>query len=296
MSQLVIMAAGAGSRFGGPKQLEPIGPGGERLFDYAVFDAVRAGFTRVVFVVRDELAAAFDPVAAAIRSGLGVDTCVVVQQLDDLPGGRRPGTRVRPWGTGHAVLAARDLVDAPFAVINADDFYGRKAYERAAAATGGAGAAGVTTVVAMRLADTLSPHGPVTRAVCALDGLRVVRLDEVRDTHREPAGVVGTAGGERRQLSGDELVSMNFWVFPTGLLQRLLYDFESFLDARAEDDDAEFLLPEAVSAIARRGETHVEAVPVPGPWYGLTHASDRAGVAAGLRALADRGDYPIPLW
>ena len=296
MSLLVVMAAGSGSRFGGPKQLEPLGPNGERLFDYAVFDAVRAGFTRVVFVVRDELARTFESIADHMRSQLGVETGVAVQKLADLPGARKSGTRVKPWGTGHAVLAARDHLDEPFAVINADDFYGRDAFARAAEATRRAGEAGVTTVVGMRLGDTLSAHGSVTRAVCALEGARVVRLEEVRDIRRDQDAVVGTSAGARRLLTGDELVSMNFWVFPAEMPRHLSSDFESFLDRSGHDQDAEFLLPEAVNAMARRGQAHVEAVQAPGPWYGLTHASDRANVAAGLRALADRGEYPMPLW
>ena len=296
MPLLLIMAAGAGSRFGGPKQLEPLGPDGERLFDYAVFDAVRAGFPRVVFVVRDELAGTFESIADGMRSRLGVETAVAVQRLIDLPGGRRPGARVKPWGTGHAVLAAQDHLDVPFAVINADDFYGRDAYVHAAAASRRAGEAGVTTVIGMRLRDTLSAHGSVTRAVCALNGARVERLEEVREIRQDQEAVVGTSAGARRLLTGDELVSMNFWVFPPAMPRQLISDFESFLDRSGNDETAEFLLPEAVSAIARRGEAHVEAVQAPGPWYGLTHASDRAHVAAGLRALADRGDYPRPLW
>ena len=293
---LIIMAAGAGSRFCGPKQLEPLGPHGERLFDYAVFDAARAGFTRVVFVVRDDREREFRAIGDGLARRANVDTRVVVQRLDDLPDGRRPGARDKPWGTGHAVLAAHAAIAGPFAVINADDFYGPEAYRIAAAASERAVADGTTTVVAMRLADTLSPHGSVTRGVCALDGARVVALDEVHDITRAGAGFIGTVAGRRRVLTGDELVSMNFWVCPPAMCRDLRIEFEAFLDAKGDDPGEEFRLPEAISALAARHAAHVDAVQAPGPWFGLTHAGDRDIVARGLRRLAEQGRYPVPLW
>jgi UTP-glucose-1-phosphate uridylyltransferase len=296
MLSLIVLAAGAGSRFGGPKQLEPLGPHGERLFEYALFDAARAGFRRVVFVVRDELERDFHELGDRWRGRLRLDTRVAVQRLGDLPDGRRPGARTKPWGTGHAVLAARGAIDGPFAVINADDFYGPEAYRLAAAASAHAMADGTTTVVAMRLADTLSAHGPVTRAVCALDGARVAALDEVHDITREGAALAGRDANGRRVLTGEELVSMNFWVCPPAMVVDLRSGFEAFLNDRGEDGSEEFRLPEAISALAARGAARVAAVHAPGPWFGLTHAADRETVAGGLRRLADLGWYPTPLW
>jgi NDP-sugar pyrophosphorylase family protein len=290
------MAAGAGSRYGGPKQLAPLGPSGERLFDYSVFDAVRSGFRHIVFVVREELAAEFQSIADGLAAHIPFDPHVVVQRLEDLPDGFRPGRRDKPWGTAHAVLAARSAIDGPFAVVNADDFYGAGAYRLAADAAHLAAAGGITTVVAMRLADTLSAHGPVTRAICAMNGSRVTGLDEVHDIARDGANLAGVHSGRRRLFTGDELVSMNFWVCPPALLPQLQSAFASFLIDHVEDADAEFRLPEAIGELARRGEVELRAVHAPGPWFGLTHAGDRPAVVEALRRLSEDGIYPVPLW
>ncbi|HYN07986.1 MAG TPA: hypothetical protein VES67_11395 [Vicinamibacterales bacterium] len=290
------MAAGAGSRYGGPKQVAALGPTGERLFDYAVFDAVRSGFDRIVFVVRDELANEFRSIAAGLAPHIAFDPHVVVQRLDDLPHGFRTGGRAKPWGTAHAVLTAQPAIDGSFAVVNADDFYGPEAYRLAADAGRLAEARGITTVIAMRLADTLSPHGPVTRAVCAVEGSRVTGLEEVHDIARDGADLAGTHLGRRRPLTGRELVSMNFWVCPKALLPQLQAGFESFLEDHGQDATAEFRLPEAISDLADRGAAQVQAVHAPGPWFGLTHTDDRPAVVAGLREMSVRGIYPTPLW
>jgi NDP-sugar pyrophosphorylase family protein len=289
---LVVMAAGAGSRYGGPKQLEALGPAGERLFDYAVFDAVRAGFSRAVFIVRPELEREFRAIAGA----LPLDPHVAVQRLADVPSGHWPVERDKPWGTAHAVLAARDVIDGAFAVINADDFYGLDAYRLAVEAGQLADEQGVTTVVAMRLSDTLSPHGPVTRAVCDLDGNRVIGLDEVHDIARTGADLIGTHHGRPRVLTGRELVSMNFWVCPRAMVPNLQHELEVFLDASGADPAAEFRLPEAIAAVVARGAGDIQALKAPGPWFGLTHPADREAVVAGLDRLAKEGSYPAPLW
>ena len=290
------MAAGAGSRFGGPKQLAPVGPQGERLFDYAIFDAGRCGFGRVVFVVRDEYEPEFQAIAAALASRVPVSIQVVVQRVADLPAAFAPAGRTKPWGTGHAVLAARALLDASFAIINADDFYGREAYRLAADACGVAEREGATTVIAMRLADTLSPYGPVTRAVCVTSGTRLVALEEIHDIAGAGTDLTGTYLGRRRALAGDELVSMNFWVCPASIVRPLEAEFASFLAAHAGDAEAEFRLPDAMSALAARHVTELRAIRTPGPWFGLTHAEDVAATTAGLRQLSAHGVYPAPLW
>jgi NDP-sugar pyrophosphorylase family protein len=293
---LVVMAAGAGSRFGGPKQLAPVGPHGERLLEYAVFDASRCGFGRVVFVVRGEHEREFQAIAAALASRVPVEFQAVVQRNDDLPAGFEPGARTKPWGTGHALLAARAALDASFAIINADDFYGSDAYRLAVDACGIAEREGATTAIAMRLADTLSPYGPVTRAICTIDGTRLVALEEIRDIAPAGAELIGAHLGRRRSLTGDELVSMNFWVCPASIVRPFETEFESFLTDHARDTEAEFLLPEAMSVLAARGATHLRAVRSRGPWFGLTHAEDLAATAAGLRQLSAEGVYPTPLW
>ncbi len=293
---LVIMAAGAGSRYGGPKQLAALGPNGERLFDYAVFDAVRSGFARVVFVVREPLEREFQSIADDLATHLPSPPRVVVQRLDDLPAGHVPAQRLKPWGTGHAVLAARDELDGPFAVVNADDFYGPHAYQLSVTAGRLGADRGLTTIIGMRLADTLSENGPVTRAVCAVNDGRVTSLDEVHDIVRHNGELVGSVDGRSRVLTGEELVSMNFWVCPPSMVANLQAGFEAFLRDASQDNDAEFRLPEAISALAARGGAAIQAVHAAGPWFGLTHAEDRSTVAAGLRRLAEQGAYPTPLW
>jgi|SoiMethySBSTD1v2_1073268.scaffolds.fasta_scaffold19328_2 NDP-sugar pyrophosphorylase family protein len=290
------MAAGAGSRYGGPKQLAPVGAQGERLFEYAIFDASRTGFGRVVFVVRAEHEREFQAIAATLASHARIDFAVVVQRIDDLPGAFRSLQRVKAWGTGHALLSARAVLDAPFAIINADDFYGPDAYRLAAHAAATAAAEGATTVVAMRLGDTLSAHGPVTRAVCTMDGTRVIALEEIDGIARAGASIAGTHQGRRRQLTGDELVSMNFWVCPPSIVRALETEFESFLAGHARDPAAEFRLPDVMSVLAARGVAELRAVRSGGPWFGLTHAEDLPAAVAGLQTLAKQGVYPAPLW
>jgi NDP-sugar pyrophosphorylase family protein len=288
------MAAGIGSRFrDGVKQLAEVGPRGERLLDFAIFDARRAGFGRVVFIVRDEHEEEFRALGHRMR--LGSDALIAVQRLDDLPAGLAPGARTKPWGTGQAVLAARAHLDGPFTVVNADDFYGTDAY-RAAADACVAAKGGITTIVGMRLDRTLSPHGAVTRGVCDTEGDRVVRLEEVQEIARHEGLIAGKSGSRRREFSGREIVSMNFWVFPAGMVDHLHRHFGKFLENEGTDHNAEFRLPDTVNALIESGDAHVRAVDTPGPWFGLTFADDRPEVVAGLADLTRRGTYPSPLW
>lgn len=289
---LVIMAAGAGSRFGGPKQLEPVGPSGERLFEYALFDARRAGFDRAVIVVREELRAEFADVLATGSQGL--DVRLADQRLDDLPSGHAPEHRVKPWGTTHAVLAARQQIGGPFAVANADDFYGPGTYAQASAVM--AGHETLTTVVAMRLDRTLSTNGSVTRGICDVSGDRVTRIDEVREVMHRDGKITGRGRAGWKTFSGGELASMNAWVFPHEMLRTLEGRFRAFLETHDRTADGESMLPEAVNDLIAQTSLPVGIVEAPGPWFGLTHAADRPLVEDGLRTLTSEGVYPSPLW
>jgi hypothetical protein len=220
---------------------------------------------------------------------------VAIQRLDDLPAGFAPGPRSKPWGTGQAVLAAQGHLDGPFTVVNADDFYGIDAY-RAAADACTAAKSGITTIVGMRLDRTLSPHGAVTRGVCETEGDRVVRLEEVQEIARMDGRIAGKAGGRPRAFSGREIVSMNFWVFPAGMVKHLDRHFKAFLANEGADHSAEFRLPDTVNALITSGDARVQAVDTPGPWFGLTFAADRPEVVSGLADLTKRGVYPSPLW
>jgi UTP-glucose-1-phosphate uridylyltransferase len=288
------MAAGVGSRFGGPKQTMPIGPAGEWLLEFGIFDARRAGFGRVVLVIRDELAETFEQRLEAIAPDL--DVALVSQRVDDLPAGVSAGARTKPWGTGHAVLSVRNSIESSFAIMNADDFYGTRAFELAADACARAARTGAATVVGMRLDRTLSPHGPVTRGWCQIAGDRVLRIEEVMDIERGDSALSGAGREGRLVFDGDEMVSMNFWVFPQSIFASLSAKFDAFLARAGQDPSAEFLLPEVVNDLIADGALNLGGVEAPGPWFGLTHREDHPGVAAGLAALVGAGIYPSPLW
>lgn len=288
------MAAGLGSRYRGAKQIDTVGPRGETLVEYAVFDARRAGFGRVVFIIRPEL----EPAIAALagRMPQDLDVACVHQTIGQVPAWFTGPDRRKPWGTTHAVLAARDAVTGPFAVINADDFYGARAYELAAEACRTAKADGTCAVIGLPVARTLSAHGPVTRGVCVTEGRRLVWLDEVRDIRRTPDGITGTFPDGVRRLTGHEIASMNFWVFTPAVFAGFQDLFEVFLRERARDPTAEAALPESVNALIQAGRARVDVIEAPGPWFGMTHREDRPAVLAGLLALTRDGVYPEPLW
>lgn len=291
------MAAGLASRYGSSKQLDEVGPKGELLLEYSIFDARRAGFTRVVFVIRKEIEAAMREFAKRLPADLEVS--FAIQDLSQVPSWFSvPPIRTKPWGTVHAVLAARHLIDGPFAVLNADDFYGPEAFARARAACDEAAAAGVASAVLFPVSATLSPHGSVIRGICNVNDGYLVQLDEVRDIKREDGdgALRGHVDHVVRTLTGAELASMNFWVFPPSAITALAEEFESFLRAYGTEEKSESILPEAVSALMRGGTMRVRALSAPGPWFGLTHQADRDSVRAGLKQLTKDGVYPSPLW
>ena len=297
---LVGLAAGMGSRFGGPKQLEPLGPGGETMLDFAIHDALGAGFDRVVLVIQPAMHDVFARgVVERWRSRVPVQ--LVHQELDALPAGMAlPASRRKPWGTGQAVLATAPAVNGSFAVVNGDDFYGREAYKALAAFFGAplGGAVPVHAVVGFRLAETLSEAGSVNRALLQVtsDGW-LSRIEEVVGI--EAAGHDGRVrkdGGETRLIPGSAPVSMNMWGFAPDVFATLADAFVSFLEHHAGDEKAEFLLPTHVEELVQSGRARVRVLPGKGPWCGITHREDRARVADALRAHVERGEYPRPLW
>ncbi|HEX9670107.1 MAG TPA: NTP transferase domain-containing protein [Thermoanaerobaculia bacterium] len=284
--ELVIMAAGMGSRFGGAKQVAPVGPGGELVLDYSVWDAARAGVERVVFVLRRDMEEEFHAFHGSRYAGR-LDVAYAFQELD----GRR-----KPWGTAHAVLAARPRIGGPFMVVNADDFYGAEAFTRMADFL--RRESGDYAMVGYELGKTLSPHGRVARGVCAVnpDGtLRAV----VEHTAIEPAEggarAVEPGGGEVR-FTGREPVSMNFWGFRPDLFPRLEERFARFLAERGDDPEAELYIPSVVDELIRAGQARVRVLPSSDRWFGMTYPEDRDEVVARIRELVARGDYPEELW
>lgn len=295
---LVVLAAGLGSRFGGPKQLATLGPGGSTLMDYGLFDGWRAGFRRAVFVIRPELAPVFEQTTGQRYAGR-LDVSVAYQRIDALPEGRRPPTgRERPWGTTHAVLAAAPFLTGPFAVLNADDFYGREAFVTLADFLAGAAHAPAEhAVIGYRLSATASPAGGVNRALLATDEAGRLRdITELREVRADgPGWFVGQGGSGAQRVPSDALVSMNLWGFRPTILAPLRSAFTTFLDA-GRGAQAESYLPDAVGEAMKSGAARVRVLPTASAWCGVTHAADREWVEGRLQALVDAGDYPEQPW
>jgi dTDP-glucose pyrophosphorylase len=296
---LVVLAAGIGSRYGGPKQIDRVGPGGATLLDYAAFDARRAGFDRVVLVVREGMEAEMreavgDRIARHVSLGYAV-------QGDSLPAGFAPPEgRTKPWGTGHAALAAAPLLDGPFAVVNADDFYGAGSYRALAGhlRRPQRGPVPEFAIVGFPLATTLSPDGPVSRGVCTVDAdgflvsiREVLKVEPDGDDARE----IDEAGRARR-IPGTTPVSLNFWGFGPALLPALEEGFRRFLEESARSARAEYFLLSAVQSLVDRGAAKVRVLGGGGPWGGLTYPGDRPRLVALVESLTARGEYPRDLW
>ena len=303
---LVILAAGMGSRFGGLKQVQPVGPNGELIIEYSAFDALRAGgeagpgFGRVVLVIRKDTEADF-------RASIGrrlesrMDVSYVNQEVDTLPVGYpSPAGRIKPWGTGHAVLVAREAVRGPFAVINADDFYGASAYRNMAAhfAHTGAAAGSACAMVGYPLRQTLSEHGSVSRGLCAIDERgRLQRITEITKIDKTGAGArYSDAIGVTHALTGEEIVSMNFWGFTPAIFPQLERLFGVFLAEKQVDLKSEFYLPTALSMLNARGEADVAMLRSVDSWFGLTYREDIDASRAAIGTLIAAGKYPSPLW
>jgi len=295
---LVVLAAGMGSRYGGLKQLEAVGPSGETLMDYSLFDALRAGFTRTVFVIRPDMEEVFHAWAAG-RFGARMAIATAHQRLEDLPGGAAiPAGRKKPWGTAHAVLAAAGAVHGPFAVVNADDFYGRPAYEAAARALREAPAGTPATwgLVGYRLADTLSEAGGVNRGVCRADGQGwLTGIEEVIGLVRRDATIVGRAGGCQASFGDDDPVSMNFWTFTPAFFDDVRAAFADFVRSADLEKD-EMLIPAVVQNAIHADRARVRVLASGARWIGMTYPADRPLVETELRALVAAGGYPAKLW
>jgi NDP-sugar pyrophosphorylase family protein len=294
---LVVLAAGLSTRYGGSKQLEPVGPDGEALLDYAVFDALSAGFGEIVLVVsasnEEDLVRRFRD-----RFGIAVPLRTVVQGTGRMASGLRPPARVKPWGTGHAVLCLEGQVTGPFAVANADDFYGRSAYRSLVSHLLSPERAGEQCVVGYRVDATLSEHGGVSRAVLETDDEgRLVSIEEVLGLERAGDGTIlgQTTKGASRVLAGDERVSMNLWGLTPDLFGPLDERFGIFLGRHGDDPRAEFYLSDAVGALVVSGQLTVRVTDTDERWLGMTFPEDRGSVRAGIRSLVETGEYPPSL-
>ena len=300
---LVVMAAGMGSRYGGLKQIDPVGPCGEAILDYSLYDARRAGFSTVVFIIKHEIEAEFKRTVGARAGKAGLEVHYAFQQLDMLPEGFAvPEGRVKPWDTAHAVLSAAGCIDAPFAVINADDYYGvdcfRLAYEALCKLQDDEKARYV--MVGYQLRNTLTDNGHVSRGVCTVDGEGY--LTDIHERTHIIKTVDGALYTEDEQtyhkLPEDALVSMNLWGFTPSILDALAQDFAAFLSKQVPENPlkAEFYLPAVVSRLLQDQQATVQVLPSPDKWYGVTYQADKPVVKAALLRMAEEGLYPKPLW
>jgi hypothetical protein len=290
------MAAGIGSRYGGLKQVDPVGPSGEMIIDYSVFDAIRSGFGRVVFVIRRDIEADFREVVGR-RLEDRIDTSYAFQELDALPSGYSvPSKRTKPWGTAHAVLCARDAVPGSFAAINADDFYGAGAFGEVGAHL--AGGSVDYCMAGYRLDHTLSEHGHVSRGVCEVSLGGFLEGIVERETIRSFRDGIKyeAAGGEWIPLPADAVVSMNIWGFRHDFLDHLEAAFHSFLGSRIDEPGAECYLPAVVNGLIKERRARVRVLPTDERWFGITYREDRPTVMEAIRGLVERGVYPERLW
>ena len=296
---LLVLAAGMGSRYGGLKQIDPMGPAGETLLDYSVFDALRAGFGRAVFVIRPDFEAAFRERVLARFAGR-IETALAFQTLDRLPAGfTAPPGREKPWGTTHAILCARDVVAEPFAMINADDFYGRDSFAVLGRRLATLGADSTAyCMVGFTLAGTLSEHGTVARGVCRTDERGFLAdIQELTAVGRGAGGGIrGTSPAGPVDLTGAEPVSMNMWGFTPRVFPQLEGHFREFLTAHGSELKSECYIPTSVGALVHAGRATCEVLPTTSTWFGATYAEDKAAVQASLRALVAAGEYPASLW
>ena len=297
---LVVLAAGMGSRYGGLKQVDPVGPSGEAILDYSVFDAVRAGFGKVVFVIRHDFDAEFrEKIGKKFEKMVAVDYCY--QDIADLPAPFTvPEGRAKPWGTAHATRAARTAVKEPFAVINADDFYGRDAFEKLAKFLSSPTAAeGLHfAMVGFRLDLTLSENGSVARGICdiAPDGTlravkemtKLVRVGDIAENREDEANPV--------KVPLDSRVSMNCWGFSAGLFAELEARFPKWLEANGTKEKSEWYIPFVVDELIKEGKADCHVLPTDSSWFGVTYREDKPAVEASVRRLVDAGEYPSNLF
>jgi hypothetical protein len=293
---LLVLAAGLGNRYRGLKQIDSVGPDGETIIDYSIYDALRAGFGKVVFVIRKDIEQAFkQAVGARFEKQIAVE--YVFQELDELPlGFSVPAGRTKPWGTLHAVLMAADVINGPFAVINSDDFYGSEGYRVLAQHL----QSGTTdhAMVGFVLRNTLSDFGAVSRGVCRVDDDNFLQgIGELTNIERDGVHARNTdSTGRITTLSGDEVVSMNMWGFTSQIFGQFREHFQRFLRSNGSDIESESYLPTTVNDLVLASQARVKVLRTNDSWAGVTYREDRPRVVQTIRRLIDHGNYPNRLW
>ena len=299
---LVVLAAGLGSRFaGGVKQLQQVGPGGEVIMDYSIHDAIEAGFNRVIFIIRHDIQELFDSmIGDRIRAACahkGVEVLCAYQEKTNLPGGYVcPPERVKPWGTGHALLSCKGMLHGGFAVINSDDYYGKDSYRRAIEFLDSLeeGSEGIYGLIGFRLGNTLSEHGGVTRGLCRTEDGWLTHILETRNVIKTQTGARAEVFGAVRDLDADVPVSMNMWGFTPDVLDKLEARFLEFLAEGLNEPKSEFLIPIEMGMMLSRENVRIRVLPTTSQWFGMTYAEDLPGVKAAFREMTDEGLYTTP--
>lgn len=296
---LLILAAGMGSRFGGLKQIEPVGLAGEAIIDYSIYDAIRAGFGKVVFVIRKSFAETFREKFDAKLKGK-IDVEYVFQELDNLPEGfTLPEQRTKPWGTAHAILVARNVISEPFCVINADDFYGLNAYKVIADyLKNSSDNPYLFSMVGYYLKNTLSDFGSVSRGICSVDEYsNLVQIVEARKIVKRDNTIVSIEdGGKEVSLTGNEIVSMNMWGFKPSIFETLHSKFTGFLSTEIDKPDSEMYIPSVVFDMIKEKIITTKVLEANSPWFGITYSDDKPIVVEKIRSLIASGEYPEQLF
>jgi NDP-sugar pyrophosphorylase family protein len=294
---LVILAAGMASRYGSMKQVQGFGPGNETIMDYSIYDAIRAGFGKVVFIIRknftDDFKKIFEP---KLKNRIAVD--YVFQEMDMFMNGYDvPAERTKPWGTAHAVLCVKDIVKEPFAVINADDFYGRDAFNKAHDFLVKDCSEKLYCNIGYELIKTLSEHGSVSRGVCEVDedGF-LVAINERTNIYKEGNKIAYEENGKRHEVSFASKVSMNFWCFDSSVFELGEKMFHDFLKNNISDLKSEFFIPIIGDQFIKKGLGKIKVIPTSSQWFGVTYKEDAPGVERSLNNLIQKGEYPEKLW
>lgn len=291
---LLLMAAGKGSRYGKLKQFDGLGPNEEFLMEFSIFDAINEGFDHIV-VITQKSNVEFLQEHLTERLPKQVKVDVLAQELTDLPEGLKvDADRTKPWGTAHAVWTARNVISNPFVVINADDYYGKTAYARAASFIAQADNNNKFGLVAYTLKDTLSDFGSVSRGVCQQEGSRLVSVEERIKIEDQHGTIIDTDSGI--QFTGEELVSMNFWVCSPVIFDQIEQDLREFIETAENLEKGEVYLPFVIQGMLQKGKAMVEVIPANSRWFGVTYAADKEVAVASLSSMTKQGDYPAPMW
>ncbi|HMO33126.1 MAG TPA: sugar phosphate nucleotidyltransferase [Lacibacter sp.] len=295
---LLILAAGMASRYGSMKQIQSFGPTGETIMDYSIYDAIRSGFGKVVFIIREDFAEQFKAIFEPKLKGK-IEMDYVYQSLDAHTNGFPvPEGRSKPWGTAHAVLCAKDSIREPFAVINADDFYGRDAFEKAAAFLTTSCSPEEHAIIGYDLSRTLSPNGTVSRGVCEVDGEgNLVSIAERTKIYEDNGRILyEDAAGVKQEVAYHSSVSMNFWCFDDSIFYLTGKLFRSFLQEHGQEEKSEFFIPIVADSFIKQELGVIRVIPTSSQWFGVTYKEDAPGVQEQVNALVAAGEYPSSLW